>query len=392
MVDTIESTDLDPFDEAEMQRPLHMDRHIRDTAPLVRLTRYDLWATGRHDLARRILKDWQSFTSTGGTGLVNLLTTKNWRKPSIILDTDPPEHNRARAVLNAILSKKALADFTTRAEAIADEMADRAIAAGSFDAARLAQDYLLRVMPDAVGFATEGREHLIPYAAMNFNAMGPQNRLYREAEAAAGPAIDWVQWQCRRENLSPGFGLDIYAHADTGEITEDEAGMLVRTFLSASLDTTYFAIGNAIKALIDHPEQYALLHEDPGLAAATFEETLRFSPPSHIVGRTTAKPVEIEGIPIPASEKILAFIAAANRDPAHWTDPDRFDITRETRGHLGLGVGVHGCVGQVVARIEATALLAAIAKRAIRLRSGGEPVRKLSNWLRGFETLPVAAE
>lgn len=392
MDDVLEATDLDPFDEAEMQRPLHMDRVIRAAGPLVFLSKYRLWATGCHEIGRRVLKDWQSFTSTGGTGLVNLHTEANWRKPSFILDTDPPEHNRARSVLNAILSKRALADFTTRAEAIAEEMAERAVAGKRFDAALLAQDYLLRVMPDAVGLASEGRAHLLTYAAMNFNAMGPRNRLYLEAEAAAGPAIEWVQWQCRRENLGPGFGHDIYAFADSGEITEDEAGLLVRTFLSASLDTTIFAIGNTIKALIDHPEQYAGLHADPALATAAFEETLRFSPPSHIVGRTTAKPVEIEGKRLDPEQKILVFVAAANRDPAQWDDPDRFEITRDARGHLGLGVGVHGCVGQVVARIEATALIGAIARRAIRLRSDGEPERKLSNWLRGFARLPVRVE
>jgi cytochrome P450 len=133
-----------------------------------------------------------------------------------------------------------------------------------------------------------------------------------------------------------------------------------------------------------------MLHADPGLAKAAFEESLRLDPPVQLFFRTTTCPVEVEGIVIPADAKVLLFFGAANRDPRRWgDDADRYDIRRRTAGHLAFGAGIHVCIGQFISRLEGELVLAALARRAGRLALEGEPVPKPNNTLKAFRRLPL---
>ncbi|MEW6636307.1 MAG: cytochrome P450, partial [Actinomycetota bacterium] len=200
----------------------------------------------------------------------------------------------------------------------------------------------------------------------------------------------WIMASCRRENLaSGGFGAQIYEAADAGEITEHQAMMLVRSFLSAGLDTTVSALGNAVYLLATHPDQLDVLRADPSLARHAFEETIRFETPVQVFSRTATRNTEIGGIGIAKDQRVMIFFGAANRDPRRWDNPDVFDIGRKASGHLAFGLGIHSCVGKPVARIEGEAVLGAIARKVGRIELTGEPKRHLNNSVRGFETLPT---
>lgn len=383
--------DGDPFAPSTLTDRLPFDISVRETAPVVWLRRYGMWATGRHELVERVLQDWRTFSSASGTGLVNLKHEPNWRKPSPILDVDPPEHDAARTVMTRVMSPTVVRGLRDHFTAEAERLVDSLVRQREFDAARdLSQAYPLAVIPDAVGMAPEGREHLLPYSNLNFQAMGPRNDLYHRAVEEAAKAAEYVAWQVRRESLAPdGLGMRIYEAADAGEVTDEEAALLVRTFLGAGVDTTIYGIGLALHALLEHPDQWDLLHADPGLARNAFEETLRYTTPGPVTGRTTTAATEFGGVRLGAEQKVLLFVNAANRDPRRWDDPDGFDIRRRAVGHLTFGKGVHGCTGQLIARLEAECVLSALARRVRRMEPAGEPVIKLSNWLRGFESLPV---
>ncbi len=144
--------------------------------------------------------------------------------------------------------------------------------------------------------------------------------------------------------------------------------------------------------LAQHPEQYARLHADPALARPAFEEALRYESAVQTFFRTTSVDARIADTPIPAQSKVLALLAAANRDPRQWPEPDRFDIGRRPTGHMAFGSGIHGCVGQVIARLEGELILGGIAKRVKRLSLAGEPTRRLNNTLRALATLPLRLE
>ncbi len=139
-----------------------------------------------------------------------------------------------------------------------------------------------------------------------------------------------------------------------------------------------------------HPGEWARLRAEPARARAAFEEVLRYESPVQTFFRTTTREVALNGVRLGEGEKILLFLAAANRDPRRWEMPDRFDITRRTTGHLAFGAGIHGCVGQMVARMEAEAILNALLPRVAAIEPAGEPRRRLNNTLRALASLPVA--
>ena len=163
----------------------------------------------------------------------------------------------------------------------------------------------------------------------------------------------------------------------------------MRSLLTAGLDTTVYGLGNALFAFASHPEAWAQLRADPGLARQAFEEVLRFESSVQTFFRTTTCETELGGVQLPEGTKILLFLGAANRDPRRWEAPDRFDLTRRASGHVAFGYGIHACVGQMVARLEGEVVLAALARRAERIELAGEPVRRLNNTLRGLASLPL---
>jgi cytochrome P450 len=294
-------------------------------------------------------------------------------------------------VLTRILAPAAIQmlreTFTREAESLIAKLVEKR----EFDGiAELAEAYPLKVFPDAVGISDDGRENLLPYGSMVFNSFGPRNDLFNLAMANAGPVREWIMSKCSRAALaSDGLGMQIFQAVEAGELSEEEAGMLVRSFLSAGIDTTVYGLGNALYCFARHPEQWTLLRNNPKLIRGAFEEVLRFEAPVQTFFRTTTRPVDVGSVRLDQGEKVLLFLAAANRDPRRWDRPDTFDVSRRAAGHMTFGTGIHGCVGQAVARLETEAILTALASRVASFELIGEPRRRLNNTLRGFDTLPL---
>jgi cytochrome P450 len=132
-----------------------------------------------------------------------------------------------------------------------------------------------------------------------------------------------------------------------------------------------------------------LLRERPALARAAFEEAIRFESPVQTFFRTTTRPVTMSGVSLGEGEKVLLFLAAANRDERRFAHASAFDITRPVIHNVGLGAGIHVCVGGMLARLEGEVLLGALARKVRTLEPAGEPVRRLNNSLRGLERFPI---
>ncbi|MCG2628109.1 MULTISPECIES: cytochrome P450 [Bradyrhizobium] len=384
--------DVDPFAISFFDDPYPTHERLREAGPVVYLDKWNVYGVARYAEVYSVLNDPQTFCSSRGVGLSDFKKEKPWRPPSLILEADPPAHTRTRAVLSKVLSpatmKRIRDGFALAAEAKIDELLQRR----KFDAvADLAEAYPLSVFPDALGLKAEGREHLIPYAGLVFNAFGPPNELRQTAIERSAPHQAYVAEQCQRPNLKPGgFGACIHAFSDTGEITSDEAPLLVRSLLSAGLDTTVYGIGAALYCLARFPKEFARLRADPSLARNAFEEAVRFESPVQTFFRTTTREVEIGGTRVGEGEKVLMFLGAANRDPRRWIESDRYDITRKTSGHVGFGSGIHMCVGQLVARLEGEVVLSAIARRVASIEISGPVERRYNNTLRGLESLPIS--
>jgi len=383
--------DFDPFSIEFFADPFPVHEKLREAGPVVYLDRWGVYGVARYAEVHAVLNDPVAFCSGRGVGLSDFAREKPWRPPSIILEADPPVHTRTRAVLNQVLSASALKPLRSHFTAVAEAKVDELLSRGSFDAiADLAEAYPLSVFPDALGLKKEGRENLLPYASLVFNAFGPPNQLRQEAIERSAPHQSYVAAQCQRENLAPGgFGACLHAHADAGDISHQEAPLLVRSLLSAGIDTTVNGIGAAVYSLARYPDQLTKLRGDPSLARNAFEEAVRYESPVQTFFRTTTREVEIGGHAIGEGEKVLMFLGAANRDHRRWENPDSYDITRRTSGHVGYGSGIHMCVGQLVARLEGEVLLAALARKVGSIEITGPVQRRYNNTLRGLERLPV---
>jgi cytochrome P450 len=382
----------DPYSDDNLANPYPLFERMRAASAAVWLERYEVLAFTRHQQVRGILMDHETFINGAGVGPKNLHNEPAWR-PQGILESDPPIHASMRAAMVDVISPRGVRALRGQFQEYAEELVDGLIVRGEFDAVTdFAEVFPIRAFGDAVGIPLDGRaENLLPHGAMNFSTFGPENDRYREYFEKGDGTRDWVMANCARENLSPnGLGSKIREHADAGNITPDQAGLLVRAMLSAGLDTTALALGNTLRCLTAAPEAWNVVHEKPGMMKFAIDEALRFESPFQSFFRTTSRAIDFHGIQVDAGQKVLVFPGAANRDTDQWgADADNYRIDRQAGGPLAFGMGIHQCVGQPISRLEMDVVLTTLAARVKSLERVGKPVPYLHNTLKGISSMPV---
>jgi cytochrome P450 len=182
----------------------------------------------------------------------------------------------------------------------------------------------------------------------------------------------------------------VQAHGQEKAISADEVVAFVGLLLIAGNETTTNLIGNAILALLEHPDQLTLLRNNPSLLPNAVEEALRYDTPTQLLFRTATCDVELAGVTIPQGATVVPIFASANRDERKFPEPDRFDVRRDTRGHLAFGHGIHFCLGAPLARLEARIALEAVL-RLPGLHRTDERVEQVSSFfMRGAKRLALA--
>lgn len=286
--------------------------------------------------------------------------------------------------MNGVILLRTRRTLRERFTAPAAEIADRLVERGTFDG----------VTPDAVGLLEEGWEHRLPCGAMAFNAFDPDNELRRTALANAAPVQEWILASRQRESLAPGgFVAQICEAADRGDITHEQAPMLVRSLLRAGVDTTVYGIANTMYALATNPGEWEKLHGEPKLDKFALDEALRWESPVQTSFRTTSRDVEVAGSVIPESSKAQLFLGLANRDPRQWDRGCRSvrhpAVGRRSRrlrhGRPPVRRPAHGAPG---VRARASAL----GHRVPRIELAGPPKPKLNNTLKGWASVPVRVD
>jgi len=383
--------DIDPFAEEALADPYRFHRDLREAGPVLWFPRYGVFGVARYAEVREVFGDWETFCSSRGVGLTDFAREQPWRKPSLLLERDPPVHTFTRGIMNKVVALPRLKRLAEGWRQVAAELVENLHQRGEFDAVTdLAEQFPLRIFPQMLGLPSGGEEHLMAYATSVFNAFGPRNATFLESQIGLEPALQWIAEACRYENLSPGgWGRDVHHFAEEAGMDVADRELLVRSFLSAGVDTTINGIGNLLHAFSLHPEQWALLRQDRSLLKKAFDEGLRWQGTAQVFFRTTTRPTQIADVAIPEGAKILVFIAAANRDPRHWQDAESFDIARSVSGHVGFGYGIHQCLGQMIARQEAEVVLEALVDRVVTISPAGPPVRRLNKTLFAMRNLPV---
>jgi cytochrome P450 len=383
------ASDLDLFSHALLEDPYPVLRELRDRGGAVYMRQHDFYVLTRYEDVRAADRDWRTFTSARGTGLVPEL---NAGQIGGVLATDPPEHDSLRAVLSEQVSPRAINKLRGDIGQQAAELVDAVVPLGTFDAiTQLAQRLPLQVVADLIGLPDDGRENLIPGADAAFAAFGPLTPELQERLPFLVAFLEWIAKVGTRDQLASGsWGAAVLDAVDEGRLPADKAFPLMRAFLVAGMDTTVNGIGSMLRVFAERPDVWQEVRHDSKLARAAFEETLRLESPVQGFFRETTCDVEIDGTTVPAGSRLCLHFGAANRDERHFVDPDRFDLHRGALDHLAFGNGVHGCAGQALARLEARAIVAALAERVTTFELAGSPVRHYNPVIRGLQELPIA--
>jgi cytochrome P450 len=380
-------SDLDLFSDENLLDPYPAYRRLREAGPAVFMERYGFWALPRYAEVWQVQRHPERFTSVGGPGL-NVQPDPMFS--GYILSTDPPEHTRYRKLVNEMLAARSLAAIEDDIAARADKLVAELLAAGSFDAVTdLAARFAVDVVGDLIGLPPE-RDGLLAMADVAFNMFGPLNERTMAGMPMLMRMFEYLQGPAARENLVPGsWGATVWEAVDRGRLDANEGLSFMTGFIVAGMDTTTNGLGSAVLLLGSNPEQWDALHADPSLARGAFEEALRLESPVQSFFRGVTEDIALEGVSLAAGERVMMLLGSANRDERKWTDPERFDITRNTVGHMAYGGGTHRCGGAALAQIEGTAMLSALARSAVRLELAGDPTWRINNVVRGLSSLPV---
>jgi cytochrome P450 len=380
-------TSIDLFSDEVLADPYPTYRMLRDAGPAVYLERVDAWALPRDASVRAALADWETFSSAAGVALTDGV---NEALTGTVLASDPPEHNLLRAVMVERLAPRALSGFRETVRRQADAMVRDLVRRRSFDAVQdLARAFPVAVLLELIGLPDDGRDQVLDWADAAFNVFGPDNERLRRSLPVHLDKMEYLASVVAADALAPGsIGRRICEAADRGEIERGSCVYLLAALVDAGLDTTINGMSNVALLFGRHPEQWERLRTAPALIPAAFNEILRWESPVQAFARGVTADYDMDGVTLRAGSRVLLLYGSANRDERVWTDPEAFDIGRDASRHLAFGRGIHVCAGQGLARLEAHALLAALAEHVAGFETG-EPEHRLNNSVRGLRRLPT---
>jgi len=385
------SSDIDLFSDEAIRTPYPFWKELRDIAPAVWLTRYDMWAVARYEDVKAVLGNWEVFTTAHGVAMddkVNAATSGPGRANS--LTSDPPLHDDIRNVTGVPLRPRGLRDIEEQvheaARALVDDICARKDVDGMEDVAHILPMNLVR---EFVGLPATGKENMLKWAAATFDAMGPMNALGQ----AAIPNIQELHQYCINEavppNLKPdGWADRLYQAADAGKVERSQCPGMMREYIGPALDTTIFGIGHLLRYLSLDRSQWDMLKADRSLVPNAINEALRMDAPIRSFTRLVREDTTLGNVQLSANDRVVVLYGSANRDERHYDDPDRFDITRNNRDQLAFGYGLHTCGGMHLARLEMTALLEAMLDKITHFETE-TPTITMNNTLRGFDAMPM---
>ena len=278
-----------------------------------------------------------------------------------------------------------------RVDAEAHRIAERMVEQGEFDAAtELAPHLPLTIVRDLVGLGEHGRENMLDWGAATFELMGDPGARRDKAVQNLKHLRGYLEHPDTLQSLTPeGWANRATQRGIAEGIQPDRAAELMRDYIAPSLDTTISAIGYAMMLFARFPDQWNLLRADRSLIRNAIEEVVRLNTPIKAFSRYILQDTEVEGIRLPEDKRVLMVFGAANRDPERFSDPDRFDITRKTRGHIGFGHGVHACLGMHLARMEMSCLFNALADRIEGIELTGAVRPAINSSIHALASVPV---
>ncbi|MFF6981451.1 cytochrome P450 [Streptomyces sp. NPDC008343] len=380
-----------------LDHPYDVYRRLRDTAPVHRIAGPDgspAWLVTRYDDVREALADPRLSLdkrhaapgSYRGLALPPALDAN-------LLNMDPPDHTRMRRLVGRAFTPRRVEQLRAPIRRTADRLLDALGPHGTADLiASYAAPLPITVICDLLGVPDEHRRDFREWTDA---LVAPDPARPQAAKEAVVAMLGFFTRLLADKCTEPADDLlcDLIAVRDTDgdRLSEDELMSLAFLILFAGYENTVQLIGNAVRALLDHPEQLAALRADPSRIPFAVEEFARYDGPALLaIRRFPTEDVTIGGVTVPAGDTVLLSLSAADRDPARFPDPDRLDLGRDASGHLALGHGIHYCLGAPLARAETEIALAALLERFPELALADGDLRwRRSLRARGLLALPV---
>ncbi|MDT0473980.1 cytochrome P450 [Streptomyces sp. DSM 41014] len=389
-----EVIDLGELGDGFREDPYPVYARLRARGPVHRVLlpapeSYESWLVVGYEEARAALADQRLAKDSTKIGLQSLeeqLIGKN------LLVTDPPQHTRLRALVGRSFTARRTELLRPRIQQIADDLLDAMLPLGRADlVTSFAYPLPLTVICELLGIPDLDRTE---FRKLSTEAVAPSSA-ESAAEAVTGLGEYFTQLIEDRRCAGPGDDLlsDLLrTRAEDGDqLSADELRGMAFLLLLAGHETTVNLISGGVHALLSHPDQLAALRADMSLIDGAVEEMLRYEGPvESATFRFAAEDLEIGDTLIPRGDPVIIGLDAADRAPSRYPDPDRFDIRRDTRGHLAFGHGIHHCLGAPLARLEGRIAIRTLLERAPDLRADGPPGEWLPGMLiRGVRSLPV---
>ncbi|MDB9857411.1 cytochrome P450/oxidoreductase [Amylibacter sp.] len=383
----IPSLDIDFYSDEVILDPYPVYEKMRELGPVVYLPQHDLYALPRYDEVSEVLRQPLRFVSSRG---VSPIQKVNDILVGSTLNSDPPEHDKTRAVTSEPLLPGALKEIEPLLVSSANGLIDTLCQRGEFDAiSDFAQFLPVTIVAELVGLPVDS-DQMLKWASATFNLFGTGNARTAQAFEDLVDLRDFLQEYGRPEKLKDGgWAKRIFEVGPERGISYETCAQLMRDYINPSLDTTISTTGQIVKFFADHPDQWDLIRQDASLIPNAVEEAVRMATPIRAFTRYAIEDSDIAGHTIPAGKRVIVMYASANRDERKFADPDRFDVNRDVHDHLGFGQGVHMCMGMHLARREIILLLEALRRRVEKFELLGEPVVAMNNTIRAYASMPI---
>jgi len=328
--------------------------------------------------------------------------TFNWLHSDSILDSEPPKHTRLRSLVAKAFNRNKIEGMRPAVERITQQLLDaideKVKSGESFDLiADYAEPLPVKIIADLLGFP-ESEEHLLrPWSQsiVKMYEVNPSEQYQIEAKKAAGEFAEYVRNLAEHRKTNPGQDLitDLAMVEENGEkLNSHELVATCVLLLNAGHEASVNAFGNGMVAALERPDQAELLRKNSrAITDTALEEFMRFDAPLHLFERTATVDTELGGVKIEKGQKIAALIGSANRDSSVFERADEMDLTRDPNPHIGFGAGIHFCLGAPLARLEMSVSLPALWEKYPNMQLDGNPVRRPTFVLRGYESVSISA-
>jgi cytochrome P450 len=397
---------VDLLDPAFKADPYPTYAELRSTAPVHRVELPDgrgVWLITRYDDVQAVLKDgrfvkdWRSALTPEQLAQVPPIPEVMEPLSRNMLDMDPPDHERLRALVSKAFTPRLIERMRPRVQAIADALLDSVQDRSEMD---LIDDYAfplpITVIAELLGVPAEDRNNFREWSDAAVSGNSTQEYVEEVLIPHMQAFTDYLRalFEEKRKNPRDDLVSALVRAEEAGDkLSEHELLGMVFLLLVAGHETTVNLIGNGVLALLQHPDQLRRLRDDPSLIKPAVEELLRYDGPVETsTERFAREDIQIGETVIPRGEMVLVVLAAADRDPARFADPDELDITRADNRHLAFGKGIHHCLGAPLARMEGQIAIATLLARMPKLRLKDSP--DSLSWrpgmvIRGLRGLPV---